>query len=373
MTPPASSGPGRGRGPAAPRRRPAPPAAPKAKPAAPKAKPKPAAPKAKPKPAAPKAKPAAPKPKPKTQPKTQPAAAKPAAARRPQAPKKTVSASRSTGLLPQYAPARRRPVVSKTSAQRFAAKVRARRRKRTLTTLAVVVVMATGSWLALFSPWATVNRVTVSGLDRIPQDQVRLTTDPELGRSLLLAHPADLAAQLEKLRLVKSVRVSRSWPGALKVAVTEREPVAALPSSTMAANATAETGTARSTTLMMQLVDDDGVVIETVPAGDAPAALPRIEVALGQAQSVANLRGTLAVLDGLPANLRSRLKAIGTQSPDGIWLKLATPVKSAPKRTVLVQWGDSAQGALKAKVLTALLRQKAKTYDVRAPEMPSTS
>ncbi len=355
MTPPASSGPGRGRGPAAPRRRPAPPAAPKAK-----------------------AKPAAPKPKPKTPPKTQPAAGKPTAPRRPQAPKKqtakkTVSASRSTGLLPQYAPARTRPVVSKTSAQRFAAKVRARRRKRTLTTLAVVLVLGTGSWMAVFSPWATVNRVTVSGLDRVPEDQVRLATDTEIGHSLLLAPTADLATQLEKLRLVKSVQVSRSWPGTLKVAVTEREPVAALPSSTMAANATAKTGTARSTTLMVQLVDDDGVVIETVPAGDAPTALPRIEVALGQAQSVANLRGTLAVLHGLPADLRSRLKAIGTQSPDGIWLKIAAPLKTSPKRTVLVQWGDSAQGPLKAQVLTALLKRTAKTYDVRAPEMPSTS
>jgi cell division protein FtsQ len=38
-----------------------------------------------------------------------------------------------------------------------------------------------------------------------------------------------------------------------------------------------------------------------------------------------------------------------------------------------VQWGDAEQGATKAKVLTALLKQKARTYDVRAPEMPSTS
>lgn len=234
-------------------------------------------------------------------------------------------------------------------------------------------MLGTGSWLAVFSPWATVNRVTVSGLDRVPEDQVRLATDTEIGHSLLLAPTADLATQLEKLRLVKSVQVSRSWPGTLKVAVTEREPVAALPSSTMAANATAKTGTARSTTLMVQLVDDDGVVIETVPAGDAPAALPRIEVALGQAQSVANLRGTLAVLHGLPTDLRLRLKAIGTQSPDGIWLKVAAPLKTSPKRTVLVQWGDSAQGPLKAQVLTALLKRTAKTYDVRAPEMPSTS
>ncbi|MCE0538369.1 FtsQ-type POTRA domain-containing protein [Kineosporia rhizophila] len=280
-----------------------------------------------------------------------------------------VSASHSTGLLPQYAPARTRPVVSQTSAQRFAAKVRARRRRRVLITTSIVLVLLAGGWGAIFSPWATVEQVEIAGLDRVKETDVRAAAETELGHSLLLARTAEVGGRVEQLRLVKNVQVSRAWPGTLRVEVTEREPVAALPSSRVAGNSTS--GTGRGEMLMVQLVDDEGVVVETRPARSTPKGLPRIDVALGQKQSVENLRATLAVRNGLPKNLDDRLTAIGTSSPDGIWLKLAAPLKNAPKRTVLVQWGDSENGAQKAEVLTALLRQKARTYDVRAPEMPS--
>ncbi|GLY33744.1 FtsQ-type POTRA domain-containing protein [Kineosporia sp. NBRC 101731] len=393
MTPPSSSGPGRrpARAPAArnpaPRRKPGPSASSgKATPKPPAKAPRPA-PKPTPRPAAKKPpvkkivakQPVAKKQVAKKQvAKKQaagrpvakkPVAKKPVARKKPPSHTRPLSASRSTGLLPQNV----RPVVSQTSAQRFAARARARRRRQVLVGLFTVMVLGGGSWLAVLSPWARVNRVTVSGLDRVPESTVRDTTDTEIGHSMLLTRTSDITAQLSKLRLVKSVEVSRSWPGTLKVEVTEREPVAALPSSQVAANSNNENAQTSDPLQMMQLVDDEGVVIETVPAPSTPAGLPRIEVALGERQSVANLRGTLAVLNGLPGNLSSRLKAIGTRSPDGIWLRLSAPVEGAKERTVLVQWGDAEQGGKKAKVLTALLRQKAKTYDVRAPEMPSTA
>ncbi|MBT0771087.1 FtsQ-type POTRA domain-containing protein [Kineosporia sp. J2-2] len=289
-------------------------------------------------------------------------------------PRPKVTASRSAGLLERPVLRSGRPVVSPTSAQRFAARARRRRLRRTMTVLSAMMVLAGGGWLAFLSPWAKVERVEVSGLDRISESQVRDVAETEIGHSMLLARTADITAQVEKLRLVKDVTVSRSWPGTIAVDVTEREPVAALPSEQVAANShgtgsgDAATGTAKPVQ-MVQLVDDDGVVIETVPAADAPAALPRIQVTLGEKRSVENLRGTLAVLNGLPENLSSRLRSIGTSSPDGIWLKL----RLTGNRTVTVQWGDSEQGDQKARVLTALLKQKAKTYDVRAPEMPTVS
>jgi cell division protein FtsQ len=353
MTPKSSSGPGRRpvkgsapRGAAAPRRKPGSTASSSKKPSTPR--------------------PAAKAPKPAER---KPPAAKKPAAKPKKAVRRPVSANYSTGLLPQYAPARTRPVVSKTSAQRFAAKVRARRRRRALITIVTALALVAAGWVTIFAPWATVNEVTISGLDRVSETEARAAADTELGHSLLLARTSDVSSRLEKLRLVKDVQVSRVWPGTLEVRVTERQPVAALPASTVAGNATS--GNAQNAMLMVELVDDEGVVIETVPARNTPDGLPQIEVALGEKQSVANLRATLSVLDGLPPNLRSRLRAIGTSSPDGIWLRLSAPLKEAPKRTVLVQWGDSAQGGQKATVLSALLKQKAKTYDVRAPEVPS--
>ncbi|GAB6897937.1 cell division protein FtsQ/DivIB [Kineosporia succinea] len=376
MTPSSSSsGPGRrpARGPAgrgsSPRRKPSPPAS-SGKSSSARKPPKPAA--------------QPPKPPARQQPaKKQPAARKPPAAKKQPAAKKPaarkpatgrpgvrrpVTASRSAGLLPPPT----RPVVSQTSAQRFAAKVRARRRRRTLTTSLVVVVLAGVGWLALLSPWAKVERVTVSGLDRISESQVRGYTDTEIGHAMLLARTSDVSARLEKLRLVKNVSVSRVWPGTIRVVVTERKPVAALPSEKVAANTT-DGKKPKKTVQMMQLVDDEGVVVETRPVSELPGDLPRIEVALGEKQSVANLRGTLAVLNDLPDDLADRLRSIGTDSPDGIWLKLSAPVEGAKNRTVTVRWGDAEQNGTKARVLTALLKQKAKTYDVRAPEMPSTA
>ncbi|GAB3262797.1 cell division protein FtsQ/DivIB [Kineosporia babensis] len=283
--------------------------------------------------------------------------------------KRTVTASRSAGLA--AAPVRTRSVVSKTSAQRFAARARARRRRQTLIAVTTVIAVTAGVWAVIFSPWATVNQVQIAGLDRVSESEVRAVAETELGHSLLLARTGEIGAQVGKLRLVKDVEVSRSWPGVLQVEVNERRPVAALPSSRVAGNSTA--GESTGPMLMMQLVDDEGVVIETRPAKNVPAGVPQIEVELGHKNSVANLRGVLAVREGLPENLSSRLKAIGTSSPDGIWLRLSAPLKNAGNRTVLVQWGDAEQGEQKATVLTALLKQKAKSYDVRAPEMPSTA
>lgn len=280
--------------------------------------------------------------------------------------------------------------------------------------LAATLVMAGGSWLAVFSPWSTVQRVKVTGLDRVSAAEVQQITDPEIGHPLLLVRSAAVSEQVGNLRLVKSVQVTRSWPGTLKVAVTEREPVAALLPVTAqddsdtddsaatdgsassggsddsatadGSGSTDTTDTATGSTTnssdktsdktsqqKVQLVDEDGVVVETVLAADIPDDLPQIEVTLGAAQSVQTLRSTVAVVDGLPKTLRERLTAIGADSPDGIWLRLSAPVAGSPDRTVLVQWGDAEQGGKKAKVLLTLLKKQASTYDVQAPDMPSTS
>jgi cell division protein FtsQ len=276
---------------------------------------------------------------------------------KPPARKPVTTANASTGLHDQRTRALYRQSVSLTSAQRFAAKVRARRRRRVLIVTAALAFVIGAGWLALKSPWATVNRIEVSGTGRVPASVVREQAESELGEPMLLARTAQIEARISSQRLIRSVRVSRHWPGTLRVRVVERTPVAALPAGAG-----------------VQLVDQDGVVIERIATTSAarPDGLPRIEVNLAAAGTatgnVETLRGCLAVLHGLPASLRARLRSIGGDSPDGIWLKLADPKL---KSTALVQWGNSAQGTQKARVLTALLPQHASTYDVRSPDMPA--
>jgi len=238
--------------------------------------------------------------------------------------------------------------VSLTSAQRFAARVRARRRRRALITIAVVLVVTGLTWAALKSPWATVQKIEVSGTDRVSVAAVRAEADVELGHPMLLARTSDIAVRVGRQRLVRSVHVERHWPSTIRVKVQERVPVAALPDGSR-----------------LSLVDRDGVEIERVTV--APAGLPRLEVARGEA-AVPALRGSLAVLKGLPPALSQRLLAIGADSPDGIWLKLRDSKVPGGAR---VEWGDSAQSRRKARVLMALLPQHAVGYDVRSPDTPA--
>jgi cell division protein FtsQ len=200
-------------------------------------------------------------------------------------------------------------------------------------------------WAALKSPWATVQRIEVTGTDRVSPATIRGEALPEVGHPMLLARTSDIAARVKAQRLIRSVTVERHWPGTLRVRVVEREPVAVLPVGSQLA-----------------LVDDDGVVIQRVLASHAPAGLPRVEVSLAVAGNGV-LRGCLDVLHGLPANLAGQVSSIGADSSDGIWLKL--------KDGARVEWGDSADTPHKAQVLTALLPQHGVNYDVRSPDTPA--
>lgn len=240
--------------------------------------------------------------------------------------------------------------VSSSSARRFAARVRARRRRRVLIAVVALLVLAGPVWLALKSPWATVQRIEVTGTDRVALAQVRAAAGAEVGRPMLLARTADIEARVGRQRLVRSVEVTRHWPGTIRVRVTERVPVAALPNGSRLA-----------------LVDRDGVVVEQVAR--APAGLPRLQVPIG-AEEVPALRGSLQVLQALPAALSGPLQTIGAESPDGIWLELKVSWLKKPAR---VEWGDSTQSAQKARVLLALLEQHGVRYDVRSPNNPAVT
>jgi cell division protein FtsQ len=211
-----------------------------------------------------------------------------------------------------------------------------------LIVVAVLLVLAAAGWLAVRSPWATVQRIRVSGTDRIPVTDVRAEAETEIGHPMLLARTGDIRGRIAKQHLVQSVSVRRHWPSELRIQVVERRPVAALPSGSQLA-----------------LVDPDGVVIDRVAT--APAGMPRLKVSLGT--DVSALRGCLAVLHDLPPGVKGRLAAIGADSPDGIWLEL--------KDGARVEWGSSADTPRKGRVLLALLKQKARFYDVQAPDAPA--
>ena len=100
--------------------------------------------------------------------------------------------------------------VSATSAQRFAARVRARRRRRAALIVVVLAALALGVWGALASPWATVQRVEVTGTGRVDAAAVRDTAATEVGYPPLLARSVGAAAPARRAQpLLRSATATR--------------------------------------------------------------------------------------------------------------------------------------------------------------------
>lgn len=241
-------------------------------------------------------------------------------------------------------------IVSTASAARFAARVRRRRLRRFAVVLGVLLALGGLAGAVLFSPWTTVQRIRVSGTQRVPEASVQALLADQRGRALLLVDPDALAARIMALPLVAGASVHRAWPAGLTVVVRERQAVAAVPAGSG-----------------VRLVDRDGVEVAT--ATRAPAGLPVVQVDLTKA-APGSLGAVLDVLAGLPPTLRRQVRAIGAATPDGVWLELTDGSR--------VRWGAAVDTGRKAVVLARLRTVPGADgggtrYDVSAPDAPAVA
>lgn len=249
------------------------------------------------------------------------------------------------------APGRTGSTVSGASAARFAARVRARRLKRAAMVSALLVVVVVAGWAAFAAPWARVEQVRVSGVERVPEEQVLAIARTQLGSPLLLVDTGAVARAVGGLRLVRGASVHRNWPSTLLVRVTERRAEAAIP---------VDGG--------VLLVDDEGV--EVARAAEAPTGVPVVRVDLAAEGGAEALRAVLGVLDGLPADLRGQVRSGGASGGDGVWTLLSDGSR--------VRWGSDGDLVTKVDALRALralprsARPSGKVdYDVSAPQAPA--
>jgi cell division protein FtsQ len=229
--------------------------------------------------------------------------------------------------------------------------VRSRRRRRWASASGLVVVLAGIAWVVFFSTWLSVQRIVVRGTDRVPVTSVRLATDAELDRAMVLVDPRSVSALVARVPLVREVDVVRQWPSTLVVTVHERVPAAAVP---------VPGGVG------FRLVDRDGVEVEV--SATKPVDLPFLEVDVARAGALA-LQSALDVIAGLPGGLLAKVTGVGADSPDGVWLRLDNSAK--------VVWGGTNDGPRKAVVLQDLLTAsdgaKGGVYDVSAPDTPAVT
>lgn len=237
---------------------------------------------------------------------------------------------------------------------RISRRARARRLSRTVKVLVGAGVLATIGgllWVLLASPWLAVRTIEVDGVSGSLSEQVRAEVESELDRPLARVDLAGVSARVESLPQVRSAEVARRWPRTLSVEVVPREPAAFLVVETDGAE-------------QFPVVDGEGVVIET--GSERPQGLPRLAAPAGAdgAPDPERVSDALAVLAAAPAEVVERATVVNARTPDDVRTRLSGDV--------LVHWGSAANLARKSQVLTALMGQDAKVYDVSAPDLPTT-
>ena len=213
---------------------------------------------------------------------------------------------------------------------------RALRAGQAVLLLLPVLVVA---WVLFASSWLAVDRVVISGLDRLSDAQVREAVGVRPGTPLARVDVGDVGDAVRRLPPVASVDVERSWPGTLRVQVRERVAVAGLPRDGK-----------------VTLVDAGAVPFAIV--GSLPQGVVRLEVdELGRGDPVT--RAALEVHTGLPDPLRERVRTVRADGPRDVVLLLADEQE--------VVWGSPGEAATKAAAALALLREPGDVVDVSSP------
>ncbi|MEU4360688.1 FtsQ-type POTRA domain-containing protein [Promicromonospora sp. NPDC023987] len=247
-------------------------------------------------------------------------------------------------------------VVSDQLADRLAertAMARYRVWRRIGWTVAAVAVAAGLVWVAFFSPLLALDpeQVRVSGQGTtVDVEQVRAAVTDEAGVPLPRIDTVRLREEILAMKAVKNVEITRSWPDGLAVALTSREPVAAVP----------QAGD------MYALMDAEGVQVGT--AEEAPDDLPSIVVSLADGPAGRRaMDAALEVLGALPSQLTADIQTVSAATQDDVRTTLSDGR--------VIRWGSGAQVELKTKVAQTLLRVEpsAKTIDVSSPDLPVTN
>jgi cell division protein FtsQ len=149
-----------------------------------------------------------------------------------------------------------------------------RRRLSRLVEVGLVVGVVLAFAAALFTPLLDVDEVTVVGTAHLPEDEVLAAAGIELGAPLVWVDLAAAGERVAALPWVAEVALHRGVDGVISLDVTERAPVASVPTPDGPVAVDREgrvLGPARST-LGRTLVSLDGVARVPVAGGYLPAA-----------------------------------------------------------------------------------------------------
>ena len=235
------------------------------------------------------------------------------------------------------------------------ARTRGRRRMRRIRGVLAVVCALVWSLVALRSPLLDVDRVHVVGAERVSVAEVRrAAATTATGTPMAEVDLGRARAGVAALPWVDEVRVSRTWPGSVRIVVSERHEVATVEH----VPADGDEGWA--------LLDAEGRILAVVDARpDLPALPGERDAAPGRTLGPADRRA-LAVLGDLPSPLRTAVERTD-EGADGLELELDDGF--------LVVLGDGTELAAKAEAAEAVRQHagpggEACRIDVRVPTAP---
>ncbi|MGZ5366406.1 MAG: cell division protein FtsQ/DivIB [Aeromicrobium sp.] len=212
-----------------------------------------------------------------------------------------------------------------------------------------LILAAAVVWLIWFSAVLGVRHVQVKGQSTLDANEISTRAEVARGEPLAKVDTASIESRIAGLERVEEVQVTRSWPNTITINIVERESVAWILSG----------GAVRG-------LDRFGVDFRSY--GKAPKGLFEVRVtatdsetrheSLVEAAEVVN-----AIHDDAP-DLFGAIRHVNVASKDSVELIL--------DKNRTVRWGSAARSRQKLRVLEPLLDIRARTYDVTAPEQPTT-
>jgi cell division protein FtsQ len=204
---------------------------------------------------------------------------------------------------------RRRPAADRRIAERRKAIVaaRVRRRRRILGWVLAAVALAAGvAWL-IRTPLFGLSAVRVDGTQAVAKAEVLQASKVRIGEPYLGLDLAAIHDRVAALPRVAAVRVTRDYPSSLRIAVTERPPVASVSSGGV-----------------YWLVAADGTVLDA--AATRPAGLPFVArvplpdgVVAGSRLPPGNeLANALTALGGMAPQLKRQVAGVNARTLDSL-------------------------------------------------------
>ena len=213
-----------------------------------------------------------------------------------------------------------------------------------LSGLSILIVLV---GISVFSPLLAIEKIVLVGVESLSEKSILKDLDYLKGRPLPQVSNDEVTKKLSKYELIDSVSVVSVPPNTLKVIIAERTAIA--------------------------LVSVNGVNYRYDAVGvqlgrsNQSEKLPVI-LGAGNPGSSKSFTRAVTVILSLPVALLPKVESIRASSKDNVVLALR-------QNRQRVLWGDSSQPALKAKVLSALMKnyddRVGLTFDVSSPNQPS--